>query len=80
MKLRQKCRENPDSSRFYTPLASSCQKCDGAQLKEADHRVLFYENIEGGHGGASNNAQAAFLNALIYEFLHKELDGDGARS
>jgi prolyl oligopeptidase len=35
--------------------------------------VLFYENTEGGHTGVSNNAQAAFENALMYEFLHSTL-------
>jgi prolyl oligopeptidase len=44
-----------------------------AALDEAGHRVLFYENIEGGHGGVANNAQAAFENALIYEFLRSTL-------
>ncbi len=31
--------------------------------------VLYYENIEGGHGGAADNAQAAFKSALAYEYL-----------
>ena len=44
-----------------------------AALQDAGHRVLFYENIEGGHAAASNNAQAAFQNALIFEFLHSTL-------
>lgn len=50
----------------------ACRKM-AAALKEAGHRVLYYENTEGGHGGVSNNAQAAFTNALMYEFLNKEL-------
>jgi prolyl oligopeptidase len=44
-----------------------------AALDSAGHRVLFYENTEGGHTGVSNNAQAAFENALMYEFLHSTL-------
>lgn len=36
-------------------------------------RVLYYENTEGGHGGVSNNAQAAYHDALMYEFLHSTL-------
>ncbi len=36
--------------------------------------VLLYENIEGGHGGAADNKQAAFMNALAYTFLWKELN------
>jgi prolyl oligopeptidase len=38
-------------------------------LEEAGHQVWFYENIEGGHGGVADNAQAAFMTALIFEFL-----------
>jgi prolyl oligopeptidase len=44
-----------------------------ARMKEQGHDILYYENIEGGHGGAANNAQAAYMNALGYTFLLKEL-------
>jgi prolyl oligopeptidase len=44
-----------------------------AALEAAGHEVLYYENIEGGHGGAADNAQAAFKTALTYEFLHRTL-------
>jgi prolyl oligopeptidase len=44
-----------------------------AALEAAGHEVLYYENIEGGHGGAADNAQAAFKTALTYEFLHRVL-------
>ncbi len=37
--------------------------------------VLFYENIEGGHGGAADNKQQAFMNALAFTFLWKQLSG-----
>jgi prolyl oligopeptidase len=40
-----------------------------AALEAAGHQVFYYENTEGGHAGASNNAQAAFERALRYEFL-----------
>lgn len=40
-----------------------------ARLEEMGHPVAYYENIEGGHGGAADNAQAAFKSALAYEFL-----------
>ena len=40
-----------------------------AALEAAGHRVRYYENIEGGHAGAADNAQAAFKAALTYEFL-----------
>jgi prolyl oligopeptidase len=36
-------------------------------------RVLYYENIEGGHSGAANNKQAAFKLALSYRFLWESL-------
>jgi prolyl oligopeptidase len=37
------------------------------------HALLYYENIEGGHGGASNNEQCAYMSALAFTFLLKEL-------
>jgi prolyl oligopeptidase len=40
-----------------------------AALEAAGRRVLYYENIEGGHGGAADAEQAAFLTALTYRFL-----------
>jgi prolyl oligopeptidase len=40
-----------------------------ARMEEQGHPVLYYENIEGGHGAAANIEQSAFMNALIYEFL-----------
>ncbi len=40
-----------------------------ARLEETGHRVRYFENIEGGHGGAADNKQAAFKAALAYEFL-----------
>ena len=36
--------------------------------------VLYYENSDGGHGGAVDNAHTARLQALIYEFLWRRLD------
>ncbi len=44
-----------------------------AALEAAGHRVRYYENIEGGHAGAADNAQTAFKSALSYEFLWREL-------
>ena len=44
-----------------------------AALEAAGHRVHYYENIEGGHAGAADNAQTAFRSALIFEFLHRTL-------
>ena len=44
-----------------------------ARMLEQGHEVLYYENIEGGHGGAANLNQAAYLQALIYAYLHERL-------
>lgn len=44
-----------------------------AALEAAGHPVQYYENIEGGHAGAADNAQTAFRSALIFEFLHRTL-------
>ena len=44
-----------------------------AALEEAGHPVWYYENIEGGHAGAADNAQTAFKAALCYSFLHRML-------
>lgn len=46
-----------------------------AALQDAGHRVWYYENIEGGHGGAADNAQAAFKSALSFAFLWRMLGG-----
>jgi prolyl oligopeptidase len=45
-----------------------------AKMTGQGHDVLYYENIEGGHGGAANNKQAAYMSALAYTFLLKELN------
>lgn len=44
-----------------------------AKMKDQGHDVLYYENVEGGHGGAANNEQRAFMSALAYRFLWNEL-------
>ncbi|MFD5513562.1 prolyl oligopeptidase family protein [Streptomyces sp. NPDC127051] len=49
-----------------------------ARLRELGHRVLFHENTGGGHGGASDNEQAAVNHALAYTFLWQHL-GAGTR-
>jgi prolyl oligopeptidase PreP (S9A serine peptidase family) len=52
----------PESAARHAPLPSVAGRC-----------VRYYENTEGGHSGASNNAQAAFERALRYEFLLQTL-------
>ena len=44
-----------------------------ALMMQHGHDALYYENIEGGHGGAADNKQAAFMSALAYAFLWREL-------
>jgi prolyl oligopeptidase len=44
-----------------------------ARMMEQGHDVLYYENIEGGHGGAADNAQRADLQALQFAFLWQRL-------
>jgi prolyl oligopeptidase len=44
-----------------------------ATMSAAGQDVLYYENIEGGHGGAANNQQAAHMAALAYTFLWQRL-------
>jgi prolyl oligopeptidase len=46
-----------------------------AKMIAAGADVLSYENIEGGHGAAANNAQTAFNQALIHAFLREKLQG-----
>jgi prolyl oligopeptidase len=44
-----------------------------AKMLEMGHEVYYYENIEGGHAAATTNAQRAFTYALIYAYLHQQL-------
>ena len=46
-----------------------------ARMEEQGHDILYYENIEGGHGGAADNGQRAFMSAMAYRFLARELEG-----
>ncbi len=45
-----------------------------AMMKSLGHDVLYYENIEGGHSGAANLRQQAYINSLIYAYLHRQLN------
>ncbi|WP_096376646.1 prolyl oligopeptidase family serine peptidase [Lysobacter enzymogenes] len=49
------------------------RKMAAKMLDAGKTNVRYYENIEGGHGGAANNAQAAHMNALAYTFLWEQL-------
>jgi prolyl oligopeptidase len=46
-----------------------------ARLHERGHAAWLYENIEGGHGGAADNAQRADMLALEFGFLWQQLGG-----
>ena len=48
-----------------------------AKMMDQGHKnVWYYENIEGGHGGAANNAQRADMSAITYTFLWNMLKRD----
>ena len=44
-----------------------------AKLLALGYRVYFYEPPEGGHAGATDNAQVAFNIALGFAFLRKTI-------
>ena len=75
-----------DASKSYPPVLFTTSTRDdrvhpgharkmAAKMIEAGKDVTYYENIEGGHGGAANNAQAAHMSALAYGFLWEKLGG-----
>jgi prolyl oligopeptidase len=76
--------QNVSTDRRYPPVLITTSTRDDrvhpgharkmtAALEAARQPVQYYENIEGGHAGAADNAQTAFRAALIYEFLHQTL-------
>lgn len=44
-----------------------------AKMEEMGHRVLYYENDEGGHSAANNSKQRARNEAVIYTYLYQKL-------
>ena len=44
-----------------------------AKMQAMGHEVLYHENVEGGHAGAADNAQRAYLWALVFRFLRGAL-------
>ena len=48
-----------------------------ARMRERGHDVLYWENLEGGHGGAADNAQRATMQALENTFLWLQLGAPG---
>lgn len=76
--------QNIDAAASYPPILIATSTRDdrvhpaharkmAAKLEEVGKPVLYFENIEGGHGGAADNAQLAFKTALTYEFLWQKL-------
>lgn len=47
-----------------------------AKLKSLGYPVLYYENIEGGHGGTANQDQLAYRTALEYAYFARQLMRD----
>lgn len=78
--------QNISADRHYPPVLVTTSTRDDrvhpgharkmtAALEAAGHPVSYYENIEGGHAGASDNPQVAFRSALVYEYLLRTLGG-----
>jgi prolyl oligopeptidase len=42
-------------------------------MREQGHEVLYFENIEGGHGAAANNEQSARMWAQTFTYLWGKL-------
>ncbi|MCA5895212.1 prolyl oligopeptidase family serine peptidase [Isoptericola sp. NEAU-Y5] len=75
-----------DGARDYPPVLFTTSTKDdrvhpgharklAALMLAAGKDVTYYENVEGGHGGAATNAQAAHMAALAWTFLHERLAG-----
>ena len=73
-----------DAERDYPPVLFTTSTKDdrvhpgharkmAALMLAAAKDVTYYENVEGGHGGAANNAQAAHMAALHWTFLRERL-------
>lgn len=73
-----------DKSKTYPPVLFTSSTRDDrvhpaharkmvARMKEQGHEVLYWENMDGGHGGAVNSEQQATLYAMVYSFLWHRL-------
>lgn len=76
--------QNIDAETTYPPILFTTSTRDdrvhpgharkmAAKLIDLGKNVTYYENIEGGHGGSTNNQQAAFMDAIGYVFLWERL-------
>ena len=50
-----------------------CCQAAAARMRAQGHDLLYWENVEGGHGGAADNAQRAQMMALAFAFLWMQL-------
>ncbi|MFT3822055.1 MAG: prolyl oligopeptidase family serine peptidase [Rubrivivax sp.] len=79
----QKLRDLPPGTRLPPVLFITSTRDDrvhpgharkmAALMQQLGHRALYWENIEGGHGGAADNAQRARMRALELSFLWQRL-------
>jgi prolyl oligopeptidase len=81
--------QNLRSDRRYPEVLFTTSTCDdrvhpgharkmAARMLALGHPVLYYENIEGGHGGAADNEQRARVQALELSYLWRQLGGTAA--
>ena len=72
--------QNVEKGKKYPPILFTTSTRDDrvgpAQARKMAARMIefgddanFYENIEGGHGAAADNKQAAFMTALAFTYL-----------
>ena len=66
---------HPGHARKMVKRMKGLEEAEGTAGEGGKTRVLYYENIEGGHGGAADNKQRAYMWALTYSFLLKQLAG-----
>ncbi|GAB2839809.1 prolyl oligopeptidase family serine peptidase [Pseudoduganella ginsengisoli] len=73
-----------DKNRSYPPVFFTSSTRDDrvhpaharkmvARMQEQGHQVLYWENMDGGHGGAVNGEQQAKLYGMVYSFLWDRL-------
>jgi prolyl oligopeptidase len=43
------------------------------KMIDQGHKVIYYENIEGGHSAAANLKQSAYMSTLQLEYLRDKL-------
>ena len=82
--------QNIDATKIYPPILFTTSTRDdrvhpgharkmAAKLIDLGKNVTYYENVEGGHGGSTNNQQAAFLHLDLGQRLlqlHAVAGGD----